>query len=78
MSINLLLLAEVNTYPCLDTRPAHDLCGVLARGVSLEVIKWMVILEHVGLCLHTVHSDRIFTQASTVLNSVHGTGANVP
>lgn len=48
MSINLLRLVQVNTHPCLDTKPAHDLCGVLARGLSLEVIKCMVILEHVG------------------------------
>lgn len=62
MSINLLRLVQVNTHPCLDTKPAHDLCSVLARGLSLEVIKCMVILEHVGPCLHTVHSEGIVTE----------------
>lgn len=62
MSINLLQLVQVNTHPCLDTKPAHDLCGVLARGLSLEVIKYMVILEHVGPRLHTGHSEEFVTE----------------
>lgn len=71
MSINLLRLVQVNTHPCLDTKPAHALCSVLARGLSLEVIKCMVILEHVGPFLHTVRSKRIVT----VRRSMHGTRA---
>lgn len=78
MPINLLLLGQANTHPCLDTRPTHDLHShALARGLSLGAVKCMVVLEHVGHCLHEVHSDGVVTQPHTFLNSVRGTGAKV-
>lgn len=69
MCINLLLLGQVNTHPCLDTRPTHDLCvqccscrRPLPGGAVTER---MVILEHVGHCLHAVGSDGIIIQLYT-------------